>query len=136
LGLLLGEILIHARDIARAVRRPWQITPRQAVLVFAGLVPVLPGWVNPERAGKLTATFEVRVRGSTPHMWAFVDGRLSVDPDPQPKPDVHIAAQPVAFLLVCYRRLPLWQAIAAGRVIAWGRRPWLAATLVDRLHPP
>jgi hypothetical protein len=43
---------------------------------------------------------------------------------------------PAAFLLVCYRREPQWKHIATGRMLAWGRRPWLAPTLVSRFHAP
>jgi hypothetical protein len=52
------------------------------------------------------------------------------------RPDVTISAQPVALLLVLYKRRPQWPAIARGRLLAWGRRPWLAFSLAGRFHQP
>jgi hypothetical protein len=50
--------------------------------------------------------------------------------------DAHISADPAAFLLVVYRRQSLWRNLAAGRLLARGRRPWLAVTLPNRFHEP
>ena len=69
---------------------------------------------------------ELRLRGAGRHLWQLSDGHLEVDP-PAPRPvDVTISADPVAFLLLSYRRMPLWRAILTGRSRAWGRRPMLA----------
>jgi hypothetical protein len=42
----------------------------------------------------------------------------------------------VAFLLVMYRREPPWPFILRGRLLAWGRRPWLGLSLARRFHTP
>jgi hypothetical protein len=38
--------------------------------------------------------------------------------------------------LVFYRRESQWRHVAAGRMLAWARRPWLALTLTSRFHQP
>jgi hypothetical protein len=101
-----------------------------------GVSAVLPGWVNPVRARGLTATFEVRLRGQARYIWSFHDGRLTVHPGDHPSVDLHLSGDPAALLLVFYRRQSQWPHIAAGRLLAWGRRPWLALTLADRFHQP
>ena len=136
LGLLLGELLVHGHDVARALRRPWPIDPGHAALVIEGLNPILPGWVRPERVQGFTASFELRLRGQASHLWAFRDGRLEVNPPHPGTIDVHISGDPAALLLVFYAREPQWKHIATGRMLTWGRRPWLALTLTSRFRKP
>ena len=136
LGVLLGELLVHGHDLARAVRRPWPIEPADAALVVEGVNPILPGWVRPDRVRGFTAGFELRLRGQATHVWAFRDGRLDVNPPDPGRIDAHVSADAGVLLLVLYSRESPWKHIAAGRMLAWGRRPWLALTLTQRFHQP
>ena len=135
LGILLGELVVHGWDIASAVAHPWPIDPGDVELILDGVEPILPGWVDTERAGNLTATFEIRLRGGTTRRWSFENGRLDTTSTTS-RPDVTISADPVALLLVFYRRQSQWSHILRGHMLAWGRRPWLAFTLATRFHPP
>jgi uncharacterized protein (TIGR03083 family) len=137
LGALLGELIIHGWDLAQTLNRPWEIDARHAAIVLEGLSVVAPGWVDRHRARDLTATFDVRLRGQTPQTWSFVDGRLNVHRSRhEGRVDCHILADARALLLVFYGRESQWKNIARGKLVAWGRRPWLAFTLADRFHKP
>jgi uncharacterized protein (TIGR03083 family) len=136
LGLLLGELVVHGHDVARALRRPWPIDPGHAALIIEALNPILPGWARAERIQGLTATFELNLRGHATYIWAFGDGRLRVSPPHPAAIDVHITGTPAALLLVFYARESQWKHIATGRILAWGRKPWLALTLTSYFHKP
>jgi uncharacterized protein (TIGR03083 family) len=113
---LLNETLMHGYDIARAAGRRWQIEPAHAAMVVGRfLIP----------AAGLRATYDLRIRGGGHFHFIFNDGALSVE-DPSPRlVDCHISADPVAFLLVAWARQSQWTAIATGKLLAWGRKPWL-----------
>jgi hypothetical protein len=82
--------------------------------------------VDPATAGTVTAVFDVRVRGGRSHLLCFDGGALTMDPDGDVTPDCHISAEPAALLRVLYGRSSQWGEIARGRLMAWGRKPWLA----------
>jgi uncharacterized protein (TIGR03083 family) len=136
LGILLGELVIHGHDVARALGRPWPIAPGHAALIVEGVNAILPAQVRPDGANGLTASFEIRLRGFASHIWEFQDGQLHVNPPHPDRIDVHLSADPAALLLVMYGRESQWKHIPAGRLAAWGRRPWLAFTLSSRFRKP
>lgn len=136
LGILLGELVVHGHDVARALGRPWPIEPTHAALIVEGLNHILPGLVRHDRAEGLTASFQLRLRGQASHIWEFLDGRLHVNPPRPGRIDVHISGDPATLLLFMYGREPQWKLIATGRLAAWGRKPWLAFTLTSRFRKP
>ncbi|RMI32398.1 maleylpyruvate isomerase family mycothiol-dependent enzyme [Nocardia stercoris] len=134
-GTLLGEFVVHGYDIARMLGRPWPIDPALVPMIMDGLNQVTPAWVDPVRTGRHTATYEYRLRGLARYVYRFVDGRLVVDHDTPGPVDVHISAEPVTALLLNYGRIgPLLPSLN-GRLLAWGRKPWLAAGFSRRFLP-
>jgi len=121
----LGELLIHGLDVARALGRPWVISSDEARLVLTGVVSVLPDSLDRAAAGDIRATYDIRVRGGPRFAVRVHDGRLEVTTSPTERVDCHISADPVTFLLVGYGRESQWPAALRGKLLAWGRRPWL-----------
>ena len=62
--------------------------------------------------------------------------RLIAPPPSSRRVDCHIVADPVAFLMVAYARQSQWEAIAKGKLLAWGRRPWAALRLTSYVRNP
>jgi hypothetical protein len=59
----------------------------------------------------------------------FRDGALDVSEERQGRVDCHLSADPWSFMLVSYGRVGQWNAALRGKVVTWGRRPWLGVKL-------
>jgi len=134
-AVLLGEQVIHGLDIARAVGLPWRITAQDALLVLAGALAIVPEYVDRRAAAGRHVSYELRLRGGPRYRLSFDDGTLSVTA-PGPKADCVISADPVAFLLVGYGRTGQWGQIIRGKLVAGGRKPWLALGFSKLLASP
>ncbi|MEV4561760.1 maleylpyruvate isomerase N-terminal domain-containing protein [Kitasatospora sp. NPDC049285] len=137
-GLLLSESLVHGLDIARGAGLRWPIEAEHAGLVFAQVMPtMMPLAVHAERARGARIAFDLAIKGGPRLAVSVLDGAVTVTRDAAPgASDVRISADPVTFLLVAFRRTPLWQAALLGRMRAGGRRPWLAGQLLRLIVAP
>jgi uncharacterized protein (TIGR03083 family) len=136
LGILLAEYLIHGGDIARALRQRFPIPREEAALAIDGVAPIAEGWVDREASRGHSATYEIRIRGGGTYTLRFDDGDLEVEDGPTVTADCRISADPVAFLLVNYRRRSPWRFVPTAGLFAWGRKPWLGLGLAGRFHRP
>jgi uncharacterized protein (TIGR03083 family) len=135
LGLGLAEYLLHGRDVAKALGRPWSITPDDARLILASALPMLPLLLDPAATAGVRARYELRVRGGTRIGLSIRDGQLSMDSG-EGRVDCHVSADPVALLLVSYGRQSQWVPALTGKLLAWGRKPWLGLRLTHYLVAP
>ncbi|MCH8800154.1 MAG: maleylpyruvate isomerase N-terminal domain-containing protein [Chloroflexi bacterium] len=125
LAAVLGEFLVHGFDIARSVRQNWDIRKQHAAQVLAGTAPAMPLFVHRENAAGFTGSYDIRVRGGVRFVARFDDGVLTIE-SPGPKgADCYLWADPVALLLVFYGRVNQWGQVARGKMLSWGRKPWL-----------
>ena len=132
----IAEVHVHGRDLAGALDQPWPLPRRDAVAMIDGLAPLLPILVDPVSTRELRALVRLRFRDGPELGLTFDRGTLAVGPCGDRRPDVTISADPEAFLLVAYGRASQWPAIATGKLVAWGRRPWLAVRLTSYLVRP
>jgi uncharacterized protein (TIGR03083 family) len=133
--LLLGEQLIHGLDISRAAGLPWTISAADALLVIPGVLTVAPQYVRPNRAAGVRVSFELRMRGGPGYRMAVDDGAAVVT-SAGAKADCRITADPVAFLLLGYGRIPPWSPVLRGQLRPGGRKPWLATKFGTLLYSP
>jgi uncharacterized protein (TIGR03083 family) len=132
-----AEYLIHGWDIATALGQPWPISPGDARLILYGLTDLLPYAVDQEAARGFTGTYELRIRGGASFLLRFEDGHLTVSGSrPGDAADCRFSVEPVSFLMLGYGRISQVRPALTGKVLAWGRKPWLAAKFTQVLHPP
>jgi len=88
-----------------------------------------PAFVDRERARRCDGTFHLRFRGGGDFTYRINDGILQVQPGRPERADCHIVADPVAFVLVSLGRMSSLRAGLLGKIIGYGRRPWLLGRL-------
>ncbi|MFI9011143.1 maleylpyruvate isomerase N-terminal domain-containing protein [Actinosynnema sp. NPDC053489] len=136
----LNEVLIHGLDIARVLGVPWRISAHEAALTFdLFLMPMLGG-----RSGRLLAgggapgrvALEFRSKHTTPVVLTSEGGRLRVEPADGRRVDARVTFDPTAMMLTIFRRIRLARAVATGKVLAFGRRPWAAVGYLRGMRSP
>jgi hypothetical protein len=136
----LNELVVHGRDLAQADGVPWPIERDHASLVLRGFTfPVLGALGRSmvrEEATDVTATYHVGLRGGGDAYLRFAGGDLTVSDAPPGPVDCHLSVDPAAFLLVAWARTGQWPSILRGKLVAYGRKPWLGLKLRSLLRNP
>lgn len=139
---LLNETVMHGGDIAAAAGAKWSVDRPYAAIVLGGfLVEVIRALdpralVDQRRAAGLRATYDIRVRGGDRFTFVFDDGELHVEQAQSRRVDCHLSADPAALLVVAWARKSQWPAIATGRLVAWGTKPWLGPRFRSLMRNP
>ena len=128
LGNLIGEFLVHGRDVATAGGRKWKIGGRNAALALTIAVQTAPAYVAPDAPGDLKLA--IRTPETTPWVLDLSDGELTSRPARRREPvDVRVLARPEPLLLNLYGRIGIPQATLLGTAVVGGRRPWRVSRL-------
>jgi uncharacterized protein (TIGR03083 family) len=137
-ALLIGEALVHGYDVASADGAQWDLDPGAVRTAFIGLLPVIPYYVDKSAAAGVRARFELRLRGEdgARAFLFFDDGRLTIEEPAAGVVDCRISADPVAFMLVSYGRAGPVAPALTGKMVAWGRKPWLGFKIPSLLKSP
>ncbi len=141
---LLEELLVHGYDIARAEDRPWPIERDHAALGFGFVIDALRfanpdlrrAFVDQDSARNLNVCYDFRMRGARRDFFVFEDGLVTIEEPSTRKVDCHISADPVAALLLGMGRIERTKPALTGKMVAWGRRPWLAFKMGSLLRSP
>jgi hypothetical protein len=131
----IGEFLVHGLDIARTIDAPWPIEHRAAVLAVHGTSAAISLALDRRAAADTELNVHVRLRRGEPFAIRVSQGEVWTEP-PRGRPDLTMSADPTAYLLVGFGRLPMWRPALQGKVVAWGRKPWVVLTLPKLFHKP
>lgn len=126
---MLVHLLMHGCSIAKALGLPLPLQPIHADLSVPFLKVVMPRGFNKDAAPRLRACVEVRIRGGRRFAVILHDGSATVEDAPTRSADCYLSADPLAFFLVLFGIERQWGSIARGKLVAWGRKPWLALRL-------
>lgn len=138
----LTELLVHGYDLAHADGAPWPIDRAHASLAIMGFVlPVLDALrsslVNAEKAAGVKLTYHIVLRGGGGEAWLrFDDGDVEVFDTAPGRVDCHLSVDPAAFLLVSFGRTGQWPPILKGKLLAYGRKPWMGLRLASLAKTP
>jgi uncharacterized protein (TIGR03083 family) len=135
-GIYLGELCIHTLDLSRLLGERVTLDRQDAIWIINGLVPILPRFADPVTSKDFTGTFELRLRKGPSVVMSFAEGSVTVAPKDGQRVDCVINADPAAFLLVGYGRTSQWGPILRGKLLAAGRKPWLALRFSNLLVNP
>lgn len=124
-AIMLAELLVHGYDIAKTASKPWPIDPGDAETMVLGALALLPYYVNKETAAGASASWEIRVRGGSRVGIRLEDGAGRVEIPPRGRYDCIVSADPNALLLVSYGRTGVVGPALRGKMVAFGRKPWL-----------
>ncbi|MEX0168388.1 maleylpyruvate isomerase family mycothiol-dependent enzyme [Streptomyces sp. LMG1-1-1.1] len=133
---LLTHMLGHGYDLALALRRPHMVDAHRVRLTMPFMIQAMPQVADPVAVAGLTASFAVRLRGGPGFGVTITGGRVGVAHEPPARPDCTILTEPVTFLLLALGRIDPWPAIARGRALGWGRKPWLAPRFPTLFRAP
>jgi uncharacterized protein (TIGR03083 family) len=134
-GLLLAELVVHGFDAARTLDRPWPIAAEDARTILRASAALAPWYVDRERTKDEHTTYRIMVRGGPSFRVRVEEGTASVGPADGPA-DCTIHADPATLLLLVYGRIGRTGAVARGRLVATGRRPWRALRFERSFLPP
>jgi uncharacterized protein (TIGR03083 family) len=132
---MLTHLMTHGWTIARSLGKRSPFDPAHVALTFPFTTYAMPLVLNKEAVAGLRACYDVQIRGGIRLAFMFDDGELTIAPAPTRKVDCHLWADPMALFLVGTRLVGQWGQIARFKLVAWGRKPWLAFRFVGFFTP-
>ncbi|MDX3762547.1 maleylpyruvate isomerase family mycothiol-dependent enzyme [Streptomyces sp. AK02-04a] len=123
---LLTHMLGHGYDLARALGRAHMIDRERVRLTLPFFLTVMPRVTDTAGTAGLSARYAIRLWGGGRFGVRVAGGTVSVGERLPGRADCTILIEPVTFLLMALGRRGQWGALAQGRILVGGRKPWLA----------
>jgi hypothetical protein len=135
----LGELILHGRDVARAIRAPWEIEERDMLLIARGLMQYGEGrgYLRAGLPGGTDVCVALKLLGARPYVMHIHDNFLEMrERRPADRPDAVLRTPASTLCDLIYQRIGPVTAARRGLMIVGGRRPWKALRLQSYLERP
>ncbi|MDD4867502.1 MAG: maleylpyruvate isomerase N-terminal domain-containing protein [Mycobacterium sp.] len=135
----LGELVLHGRDVARAIGTPWGIEERDMLLVARGLMQYGegPGYLRAGLPAGIAVCLALKVPHARPYVIHIHDGAAEMrERRRDDRPDAVLRTPASTLCDVIYQRIGPVTAVRRGLRIVGGRRPWKALKLQSYLERP
>ncbi|MET8211213.1 maleylpyruvate isomerase family mycothiol-dependent enzyme [Streptomyces sp. NPDC005373] len=123
---LLTHMLGHGYDLARALGRAHMIDRERVRLTLPFMLTAMPRVTDASGTAGLSVRYAIRLWGGGRFDVRVAAGAVSVGERLSGRADCTILIEPVTFLLMALGRRGQWGALAQGRILVRGRKPWLA----------
>ncbi|MEX2587483.1 MAG: maleylpyruvate isomerase N-terminal domain-containing protein [Actinomycetota bacterium] len=133
---VLTHMLMHGVLMAEALGRPNPMRREYLPLMLPFFAYAMPKTLDRTQSNGLTACYQMHFMGGGRLALMFDNGELVAAAEPTRRVDCHVLADPVAFLSVVMGQKSQYAAIAQGKLLTWGRKPWLALRLVGFFNVP
>jgi uncharacterized protein (TIGR03083 family) len=134
---LIGELVLHGEDIARAVKVPWEIDERDMLLIARGLKELAPPYVRSQAVADVDACVAFNVPQARPFIFRIDHGHSEMRARrPEDRPDAVLRLPASTLVQLLYQRIGPLAALRRGLRIVGGRRPWVALKLMSYLERP
>ena len=131
LAVELAEVLVHGYDIAGASGLHWAIAADHAALTVGGLMPILPYMIDPAKAAGFDARIAFRIRGGVEATLVFNNGALQIEAAGGDPVECRLTVDPATYLLLSFNRIKPTIPTLQGKIVPWGRKPWLAVKMAS-----
>jgi hypothetical protein len=135
----LGELILHGRDVARAIGAPWEIDERDMLLIARGLILIQfaegPGYLRARLPAGTDVCVAFKLPGARPYLIHVHDGAIELrELRSTDRPDAILGAPASTLCDMMYQRIGTVTAARRGLMIVGGCRPWKALKLQSYLE--
>ncbi len=125
----LCHLLMHGSDIARALYKPVPVNPTCVSLILPFFKKGMSERYDKKAVSTLNARVDINVKGVSRFAIICRQGKVKIENEIPKSVDCHISVDPITFFLVSTGVVSLWKPLLKGKILVWGRKPWLALKL-------
>lgn len=124
----LCHLLIHGCDIALALNKDLPLE-RDHVVYIVPFLKKMMARVRGDKSAKTKISYGINIRGVDVFAIIYEGGNIKISNDIPGNVDCYISVHPIDFFLVSFGKSTILRSLLKGRIMVWGKKPWLALKL-------